>query len=462
MPNMADIRYNRVIYDIQVLNMPGFSSDEVATEIIAMLQLYQDPAILLSKDYRILAANDAYCDIYGSEPGALRNRYCYEISHRYSVPCDQAGESCPLKDSLHSGESRRVLHLHHTPAGEEHVDVQTHPVRNDAGEIMYLVEVMHHTQIASALPQGEGLVGRSQPFNHMLELVQRAAPSDIAVLLQGESGTGKELVAQALHTASPRHAAAFVPVECSGLTETLFESELFGHEKGAFTGAHSRKIGLVEAARGGTLFLDEVGDIPLSMQVKLLRLLETGTYRRVGSVETLEANFRLVCASHRHLQEMVKQGSFRQDLYYRISAFPIHLPALRERVTDLPLLIEALLQRLQQNKVVHANTLACMRAYAFPGNIRELRNVLERACLMADGDTILPQHLPAAMRCEPTAAPTALATFDGIVPLEEIERRYLQQVVHRYHGDNKSLAQQLGVSERTLYRKLKNLQIRQN
>jgi transcriptional regulator with PAS, ATPase and Fis domain len=439
--------------------MPGFSNIEVPAEIISMLQLYEDPAILLSKDYRIIAANSAYCEQYGTDSGSLQNRHCYEISHRYTVPCDQAGESCPLKDCLESGESRRVLHLHHTPVGEEHVDVQTHPVRNDQDKIIYLVEVMRQARIASALPAGAGLVGRSKVFNDMLELVQRAGPSDITVLLQGESGTGKELVAQALHAASQRKRAAFVPVECSGLTETLFESELFGHEKGAFTGAHNRKIGLVEAARGGTLFLDEVGDIPLSMQVKLLRLLETGTYRRVGSIETQEADFRLVCASHRDLKEMVKEGSFRQDLFYRISAFPIHLPALRERLSDLPLLVDTLLQRMNQRFVLHPNTLACLRAHAFPGNIRELRNILERACLMADGDSILPQHLPAEMQCSQSPSMSQPDAINGILPLAEMERRYLQEIVHRYHGDNKSLAQLLGISERTLYRKLKDLKI---
>jgi transcriptional regulator with PAS, ATPase and Fis domain len=455
---MSFIDYNYVIFVIYGSNaMPTFNNTDIPTEITSMLQLYEDPAILLDKDYRIIAGNPAYCETYGTEKEALRNKHCYEVSHHYTVPCDQAGESCPLQASLESGETQRVLHLHHTPRGEEHVDVQTHPIRNDAGEIIYLVEVMRQTKIASALAVGTGLVGRSKAFNDMLELIHRAAPSDVTVLLQGESGTGKELVAQAIHDASQRNHAAFVPVECSGLTETLFESELFGHEKGAFTGAHNRKIGLVEAARGGTLFLDEIGDIPLSMQVKLLRLLETGTYRRVGSVESQDSDFRLICATHRDLKQMVQEGSFRQDLYYRISTFPIHLPALRERMSDLPLLVETLLHRMNQKIVVHANTLACLKAYSFPGNIRELRNVLERACLMADGDTILPQHLAPEMQCSPSFQQSLSSTSDAIIPLEEMERRYLQEIVQRYHGDNRSLSRQLGISERTLYRKLNQL-----
>jgi two-component system, NtrC family, response regulator HydG len=281
--------------------------------------------------------------------------------------------------------------------------------------------------------------------------------------LEGESGTGKELVARAIHNNSPRSGKPFVVVECSGLTESLFESELFGHEKGAFTGAHAQKIGLVEAAEGGTLFLDEVGDIPPSLQVKLLRLLETGTYRRVGSVDSRQADFRLITATHRNLQAMVSEGSFRRDLFYRISAFPVALPALRERTEDLPLLIESLLSRLSPEltyKIAPA-TLACLQRYAFPGNVRELRNILERATLLADDDLILQEHLSAEVannELPPNEKP--LLDTDGILPLEEIERRYLVQAVSTFEGDRDTLAHKLGISKRTLFRKLQNLQVR--
>jgi DNA-binding NtrC family response regulator len=304
------------------------------------------------------------------------------------------------------------------------------------------------------------MVGRSRVFNRMLALVNRVAPAETAVLLQGDSGTGKELVARAIHDNSPRSDKPFVVVECSGLTESLFESELFGHERGAFTGAHAMKIGLVEAAAGGTLFLDEVGDVPLSLQVKLLRLLETGTYRRVGSIEPQQADFRLVTATHRDLQTMVADGSFRRDLFYRISTFPVELPALRERAEDLPLLIESLLSRLSPDQTysVAPETLACLQQYAFPGNIRELRNILERATLLADDDVILPEHLPAGV-CNSKTVPQDRQQLDSgeILPLEEVERRYLIQVMSKFQGDRDSLADKLGVSKRTLFRKLQNL-----
>jgi two-component system response regulator HydG len=277
----------------------------------------------------------------------------------------------------------------------------------------------------------------------------------------GESGTGKELAAQAVHQASGNSDGPFVAVECSGLPETLFESELFGHEKGAFTGAVFRKLGLVEAAQGGTLFLDEIGDIQPALQAKLLRLLETGTYRPVGSVEPKQANFRLVCATHRDLKQMVENGSFRQDLYFRINVFPIRLPPLRERREDLPLLVETLLNRIagKQAPKVAPTALQCLQDYAFPGNVRELRNILEHAVLLTDDDIIGPEHLPNDCGCG-RANESATAAQEEILSLEEIQEDYLRKILAHYHSDRKSLATRLGISERTLYRKIEILRAR--
>jgi DNA-binding NtrC family response regulator len=429
-------------------------------ELAAVLDGYSAPSILVDPAYRILAANRAYRELYGAGR-RLWHQHCHVVSHGSPVPCDQAGEHCPLQASGERGEPQRVLHVHHTPHGDEHVDVETRPIRNSDGEIVYFVEILRHVGIASASPEERGLVGRSPTFNRMLGLIQRVAASEAAVLLLGESGTGKEMVAQAVHTASARAQRPFVPVDCSGLTESLFESELFGHEKGAFTGAHVRKVGLVEAAHGGTLFLDEIGDIPLPLQVKLLRLLETGTYRRVGSVAAEHADFRLVCATHQDLKSMVENGEFRQDLYYRISAFPITLPALRERKEDLALLVETLLQRIGRRRRLSVDPAAmtCLASYAFPGNIRELRNFLERAALLVDGDTITPAHLPEECRSTETEElGDEVTEQEEILPLDVVEQRYLERVVRHYSGDRRELAAKLGVSERTFYRKLSALQ----
>jgi len=442
---------------------PPVIGETAEAEVTGILDVIGAPAVAITPDYRILAANQAYRNTYG-DGRPLHERCCFEVSHHYTVPCDRAGENCPLADCLSSGRKQRVLHLHHTPRGEEHVDVETHPIRNDRGEISYVVEIMRETGTASSRADAYRMVGRSNAFNRMLELVNRVAPAETAVLLQGASGTGKELVARAIHDSSRRSDKPFVVVECSGLSKSLFESELFGHERGAFTGAHARKIGLVEAAKGGTLFLDEIGDVPLGLQVKLLRLLETGTYRRVGSTEAQQADFRLVTATHRDLPTMVAEGGFRRDLFYRISTFPIALPALRERIDDLPLLIDSLLSRLSPNQLyrVSPSALACLQDYAFPGNIRELRNILERAMLLTDNEDILPQHLPPEVCTGETAAEHGVPLNSAdIIRLEEVERRYLAQVVAQFQGDRNSLADKLGISRRTLFRKLQNLQNRQ-
>jgi transcriptional regulator with PAS, ATPase and Fis domain len=334
--------------------------------------------------------------------------------------------------------------------------VEVTPVRNAAGDTAYYMETMHFLRQATEGAPERKLVGYSRPFNRMLELARRVAEHESSVLLLGESGTGKELVAHAIHDMSPRAVAPFVAVECSGLTETLFESEMFGYEKGAFTGAVGRKTGLVEAAHGGTLFLDEVGDIPLSLQVKLLRLMEAGTYRRVGGLEPLRADFRLVAATHRDLGQMVREGSFRQDLFFRINVFPIPLPPLRERMEDLTMLATSLLSHLDATRKIEigAEAMAALMRHDFPGNVRELRNILERALIMADGNTILPQHL--YLEAMKGGAPAAANPAEEIAPLASLEKRYLAWAAENFDGDRKALAARLGVSERTLYRKLRN------
>ncbi|MFA5242654.1 MAG: sigma 54-interacting transcriptional regulator [Sulfuricella sp.] len=424
--------------------------------LITFLDSFPEPRILLDEHYRILAANAAYRREFGAHL-KIDGCFCYELSHHYDKPCDQAGETCPLRGSIESGEPNRVLHVHHTSAGREHVEVEVVPVKDKAGKTTYFMETMHVLRHAHGGAHDRDLVGYSPSFNRMLDLARRVAAHESSVLLLGESGTGKELVAQAIHDMSPRAAAPFVAVECSGLTETLFESEMFGYEKGAFTGAIGRKAGLVEAAHGGTLFLDEVGDIPLSLQVKLLRLLEAGTYRRIGGVEPLSADFRLVAATHRDLAEMVLEGSFRQDLYFRLNVFPIQLPPLRERLEDLPMLVERLLSRLDpgRNITLAGETMAALMRHDFPGNVRELRNILERALIMVDGNIILPQHLHIGNMKKARSEASPSPPFEKLVSLEQMEKRYLAWAAANFHGDRKALAEKLGTSERTLYRKLK-------
>ncbi|WP_305072769.1 sigma-54 interaction domain-containing protein [Propionivibrio sp.] len=429
-------------------------------ELVSFLDEQVEPRIVMDAEYRIVAANRAYAEAF-APGGSVAGRHCYEVSHHFSAPCDQAGEPCPLRMSQESGEVQRVLHLHHTAHGEEHVDVETTPIRDEAGKIIYFVETMRVLKQASGSPAAEGLVGRSASFKKMLSLAMRVAPTNATVLLLGETGTGKELVARMLHETGRNAGGPFVAVDCSGLTESLFESELFGYEKGAFTGAQHRKTGLVESARGGTLFLDEVGDIPLPQQVKLLRLLESGTYRRVGSVETLRADFRLICATHRNIDRLVEEEAFRRDLFHRISTFPIHVPSLAERVEDIPLLADSFLKRVAvgQNLRLSESAIEALKHRRYLGNIRELRNLIERATILADGEAINEKHfemdtLPNKMLTECSPPTSDRFVIDTLLPLEEVERRYIDWAAHRLPGDRTLLARQLAVSLRTLYRKL--------
>jgi transcriptional regulator with PAS, ATPase and Fis domain len=430
-------------------------------ELIAFLDGLPDPHIVFDPKYRIVAANAAYRRDYGHGQEVV-GRCCYQVSHHIDVPCDQAGESCPMARSQQSGQVERVLHLHHTTHGEEYVHIELTPVMGDDGQAAYYVEKMATMPLASSAPAAQGLIGRSAAFQGMLDLLARVAPSNASVLLLGESGTGKELLARAIHEASPRARKSLVAVDCASLTESLFESELFGHERGAFTGANHAKAGLVEAAHGGTLFLDEVGDIPLSMQVKLLRLLETGTHRRVGSTDLRHTDLRIVAATHRDIPSMVAQGQFREDLYYRLSVFPIAVPPLRERHGDMALLAPALLERVapQRRLQLSEEALALLSQQHFRGNVRELRNLLERTALLCDGVRIEAEHIIQGLNTGGKVAErtnTVSSTLLEPLSPQAASDEALRRLLAAHQGSRAELAAQLGLSERTLYRKIKGL-----
>jgi transcriptional regulator with PAS, ATPase and Fis domain len=420
-------------------------------DVHGVLESIDQPAILLSRDYEVLAGNRHYRERFGELAGGER---CFRISHGYDRPCDQAGESCPLAACLQSRARERVLHIHNSPEGREHVDVEMLPLPDADGELRYFIEILRPVAFASPQASARGMVGASPAFNRMVEMLNLVAPRDTTVLLQGESGTGKELAAAAIHGASARAAKSMVTVECAGLTETLFESELFGHVKGAFTGAVQNKPGLLEAADGGTLFLDEIGDVPLGIQVKLLRLLETGSYRAVGSTDLRRADFRLICATHKNLRALIEQGEFREDLFYRINAFPITLPPLRERGRDIGLLARSLLDSLSPNEPheISPSALTVLGRLEFPGNIREFKNILERAIIFSRN-----QHIDEAVirRCVDYRGPDSEQTgADGWPDLRENEQAYLRRLLDHCDGDKTRAAEIAGISPRSLYRKI--------
>jgi DNA-binding NtrC family response regulator len=297
------------------------------------------------------------------------------------------------------------------------------------------------------------LVGSSPAMQKVVKLIERVAPAAATVLIRGTSGTGKELVARALHLNGPRRDRPLVAINCATLQETLLESELFGHEKGAFTGAQTTKRGLVEVAEGGTLFIDEVAEMSPGLQAKLLRVLEDGSFRRVGATEDLRADVRVVAATNRPLEEEQKAGRFREDLYYRLNVITIALPPLKERKGDIPELVEHFLTTRPvgaRRFRVTPEALAALGRYDWPGNVRELANVLERAQILAEGEAITPDDLPEAFVAA-GVAPAAPAD-DNPFSLEAAERRLLGEAMRHTQGNKLAAARLLGVSPRTLYR----------
>jgi len=420
--------------------------------IQAIIESIEKPAIFITHDYSIEAVNQAYRDTY-TRPVILGKSKCYGVSHNFSKPCDQKGETCPLSSCRESGKNSSALHIHKTNTGDIYCNILMKPVKDNNSMTIGFLEILEKVDFASSFSSDLKLIGKSKPFQELLKMITRSASSNISILLQGETGTGKELAALSIHQASKRANKPFIEVECTGLNESLFESELFGHEKGAFTGASTRKDGLVCMSNGGTLFLDEIGDVPLNLQVKLLRLLETGHYRRVGSVEKQTANFRLICASHKNLEKMVEEGEFREDLYYRIAAFPISLPTLRARKSDVSLLAEHLLLKSEfSSKQFTSEALTALSDYHYPGNVRELKNIVQRSALLSDDDIINIEHLP-----------------HNIVDLNKLEndstnlvsneKEHITKLLNQYGNQPKTIADTLEISVRTLYRKLKKHQL---
>lgn len=415
-----------------------------------MINAIDKPAIFIGEDYIIHAVNRAYSDTY-TQKVSLGYSRCFEVSHGNTKPCDQCGEECPMREVEKTLKTSNVVHVHHTAKGESYCDIVMRPIFDPQGELLGYLEILDKIEFATHQAHDEQMLGVSDAFKSMLNYIQRAAKSDISVLLQGDTGTGKELVARALHDASARKNQAFVIIECTGLSESLFESELFGHEKGAFTGANTAREGLIDTANGGTVFFDEIGDVPLNQQVKLLRLLENGTYRSVGGRRQKLADIRVVCATHKDLKGMVERGEFRRDLYYRLAGFPIHLPSLNERKTDIPLLAERFLSRTSPDKQLSKKAINRLQEYDFPGNIRELRSVIEQAALMSDEAIIdssdLPSHIQSSTVSK-SSSPKMVTTLD------DAEAEHIKTMIETGNFNHESLADALGVSVRTLYRKL--------
>jgi len=312
------------------------------------------------------------------------------------------------------------------------------------------------------------IASTSHAMEEVMNLVGRVAGSNATVLLRGESGTGKELIARAIHYHSPRASHPLIKVNCAALPETLLESELFGHEKGAFTGAAARRIGRFEAADRGTLFLDEIGDIPPSVQVKLLRVLQEKEFERIGGNETIKVDVRLVAATNRDLEKAMKDGSFREDLYYRLNVVSVVLPPLRERKEDIPALMEHFIRKYakENNKSivgVTAETRDLLMRYSYPGNVRELENIIERAVVLTKGEVVTSADIPLHLKSVESEEKICVAKRDGSLTetLDTVERGIIMEALKSAGGVQTRAAEKLGISERVLRYKLKKFKIKE-
>lgn len=442
-----------------------------SSELQSLIDVQENPFVLIDEHYKIVAANHAYCVNYGVDREKVVGRYCYEISHLSAVPCHQNGEDCPHQEVFRTGRMHEVIHTHFDSHNRpEHVRIKGHPIKG-ANQKLYLGEAVF--PIASSdelICKDMQMVGNSPAFLACLDHLTRAAESDAAILLLGESGVGKELAAQYIHQRSTRNKQSLVVLNCASIAVDMFEDELFGHERGAFTGCVGRKQGLFELADNGMLFLDEIGDMPLFMQAKLLRVLESGEFRRIGGTEILRADVRLVSATNNDLLKKVEAGEFRHDLYYRIAGIDLHLPSLRERSSDIPALAQAIVKRITRVGMPHykftQDALEKLQGYTFPGNIRELKNILLKAVSESNHGIISAANIHLSQQAEklrlntPHELPVdvirqAITDKNPNASIAELEAEHIAKLLLSYNGHRRNVADTLGISERTLYRKLK-------
>jgi two-component system response regulator AtoC len=452
------------------------------TVIESLINAQEVPAVVIDKHYRIVAANRAYCTSYGVDIDTIVGHCCHEISHHSPVPCHQNGEDCPHKAVLASNSPFEVMHTHYDYANRpDRVRIKAYPVDTANGD-RFVLETIHRLAPAVQLTCEEiRMVGRAPAFLQCIETLSLAARSNVPVLLYGETGVGKEMASQYIHEQSRRRAKPYVELNCAAIPEALFESELFGHERGAFTGCAGLKLGLFETANKGTLLLDEIGELPLSMQAKLLRVFDTGEFRRLGGTSMIKVDVRIITATNQNLMAMVADGKFREDLYFRLAGVKVHIPPLRERRMDIPALTKALIKRMCDRDKANRcqltkEAMERLMVYDFPGNVRELFNILQQAMALSTDGIITAEHIrldndhahnhpsrsthtimPANKI--PGAQPVPGAKTNTDQSLADAEARHIGSLLERHDQNRRAVAEALGVSERTLYRKIKRYQL---
>ena len=422
----------------------------------------------IDNDWNIKSFNRAAEKITGYSREEAKGKKCWEIFN--SSVCR---DGCHMETTLKSNKEmlNKELTIKKKNGNSVPIRVSSQPFLNSDGECIGGIETFADITEIKVLSKYledrysfENIIGNSQAMKNIYTLLEHVSQTDSTVLITGESGTGKELIARAIHINSERRIQPFMAVNCSAFAETLLESELFGHERGAFTGAIQTKPGRFELAQNGTLFLDEIGDLSPQAQVKLLRVLETRQFERVGGTKPIKMNVRIIVATNKDLNKEIKENRFREDLFYRINVVNIHLPPLRERIEDLPLLVEYFLQKYRKRfkkhiKHVSPNAFEILNKYNWPGNIRELENVLEHVFVLCSDDTIYPDSLPDWLVQNIDLSKQGIYGIIGKEQIKDAERLHIMSVLTRYEGDRKKVAEALGIDKSTLWRKMKKFNL---
>ncbi|RLB08235.1 MAG: Fis family transcriptional regulator [Deltaproteobacteria bacterium] len=424
-----------------------------------ILDSIADGVFTVDKQWRITTFNKAAERITGFTREEAIGQYCYEI-FRTNVCL----ERCALRETMQSGQDiiNKELNILDKYNREIPVSISTAVLRDEKGEIIGGVETFRDLSLIKELDKEihekysfQDIISKHPSIVNIFRILPDIARSEATVLIQGESGTGKELIAQAIHNLSPRKDGPLVKVNCGALPETLLESELFGYLRGAFTDAKRDKPGRFKLAEGGTIFLDEIGDIPAGIQAKLLRVLENKEYEPLGGTSTIKADVRVVTATNKDLERLVKLGQFREDLYYRLNVVKIELPSLRERRMDIPLLIEHFIERFNKKtgkeiRGVSDEVMKILLNHPYPGNIRELENIIEHAFILCKGPQIQWEHLPSYLRNQKPSTTERRS-------IREIEKEHIINTLQRCSGNMTKAAQELGIHRTTLWRKLKKM-----
>jgi PAS domain S-box-containing protein len=428
-----------------------------------ILDSIADGVFTVDQDWRITSFNRAAIKITGVSRDEAIGQLCKDV-----LKADICEKNCCLRTTMKTGEPivNKKVYIIDAEGRRLPISISTALLRDRVGALLGAVETFRDISVEEDLRKAikekysfADIISKNHKMLQLFDMLPDIATSASTILIEGESGTGKELFARAIHNLSPRKKQPFIAINCSALPDTLLESELFGYKAGAFTDAKKDKPGRFRLAENGTLFLDEIGDITPAMQVRLLRVLQEKTYEPLGATESIEHNVRIIAATNKNLEELVHQGSFREDLFYRIHVFKITLPPLHERMEDIPLLIEyfiALFNTLQKKDItgVRDEVMTVLMAYAYPGNIRELANIIERAFILCKTGFIEKKHLPESL----FTSASVHATSDSL-SLKDMESTYLINALRENNWDCPKTARQLGIHKSTLYRKIKSLGI---